>query len=360
MARLILSKDGRERTIELPTTPVVLGRASDCTIVIEDNAASKRHCALERAGDAYVVRDLGSTNGTFLNDRPVVGDAPLRHGDELVVGDTLVRFEEGYAVGSSVAPPPAADGVVLARVKLRRKQVAPSPNPTSAPPPRPPARRSGPPSAPPALEAVPESSTQRIALDRPPPSSASSPAVRGSSPTGAPPDAGEAHRLGLASGPDASVVDADGSRVETEQLRAFSELTRTLLSIGEPLPLLEALLRGALRLAPLERGVLFVVDASGTLAPRLACDRRGAASAASVSEAVVASAVKRRVAAIAPGPKGAEAAAVPIVWRDALRGVLWVEAVPATRLGESDVALLELAASQAAAVVGALAAISLH
>lgn len=290
MARLILSKDGRERTVVLATTSVSLGRAPDCTIALEDHAASKRHCSIERIKDAYVLRDLGSTNGTFLNDRQVIADEPLRHGDEFIVGDTQIRFEDGHAVGSSIAPPP--DGVVLARVKLLKKPAT--------------VDQAAPTSAPLAPLAEPAPST---------------PAA---------------------------------SRIAPERLRSFLELTRVLLAMGSAAELCEALLRGVLTLAPVERGVVFLVRADGGLAPQFGWDKGGSPSGTVVTEAVLQGAVKLCRTEVVPAVDGAHAVAIPLVWGAIVRGALWLETPPATALSPGDLELLDITAAQAAALLSAL------
>ena len=68
-----------------------LGRAAGCDIVLADASVSARHACIVSAGDELVLRDLGSTNGTLLNDEPVK-EAALRHGDVLRFGATDVRF----------------------------------------------------------------------------------------------------------------------------------------------------------------------------------------------------------------------------------------------------------------------------
>jgi hypothetical protein len=79
----------RRHTID---TGLVLGRSSDCDVVIDDPNVSRRHAEVRRDDGRYVVADLGSTNGIELNGRRVQ-TAPLRHGDRLLVGKTELVFE---------------------------------------------------------------------------------------------------------------------------------------------------------------------------------------------------------------------------------------------------------------------------
>ena len=74
--------------------PVILGRGDDCEIFVQDHSVSRRHARVEPVGDGYVATDLGSTNGTFVNDRPAIG-TPLSDGDSLRVGNCLFRYLAG-------------------------------------------------------------------------------------------------------------------------------------------------------------------------------------------------------------------------------------------------------------------------
>ena len=71
----------------------VLGRSDQADIRLEDSFASGRHTELAPHGDAMVVEDLGSTNGTYLNGTPLSGPQPLRPGDRIRIGDSEFAFE---------------------------------------------------------------------------------------------------------------------------------------------------------------------------------------------------------------------------------------------------------------------------
>jgi two-component system, cell cycle response regulator len=73
---------------------IVLGRGDDCDITVLDNSVSRRHARFELDIDGYLVTDLDSTNGTFVNDVPAKG-TPLADGDYLRVGNILYRFLAG-------------------------------------------------------------------------------------------------------------------------------------------------------------------------------------------------------------------------------------------------------------------------
>ena len=72
-----------------------LGRHPDSEIMLDDITVSRRHVAIERTSDGYVVSDEGSLNGTYINQERVER-ALLHHGDELQIGKfRLVLFERG-------------------------------------------------------------------------------------------------------------------------------------------------------------------------------------------------------------------------------------------------------------------------
>jgi hypothetical protein len=68
-----------------------LGRG-DVEIRLEDPFASTRHARIERQGSVLVLEDLGSTNGTYLNEEPLDGPRPLHHGDRIRIGDSELTY----------------------------------------------------------------------------------------------------------------------------------------------------------------------------------------------------------------------------------------------------------------------------
>ncbi|HYL26643.1 MAG TPA: FhaA domain-containing protein [Candidatus Nitrosotalea sp.] len=71
-----------------------IGRSEESTIVLLDPGVSRAHAVIEIGRGPAVVRDLGSTNGTFVNGRRIERER-LRDGDELRFGNTRMRFEGG-------------------------------------------------------------------------------------------------------------------------------------------------------------------------------------------------------------------------------------------------------------------------
>ena len=79
--------------IALGDRPVTIGRMSECTVPLNDQNVSRRHAEIRPGRGAYVVNDLGSTNGTMVNGTRIAGEQRLADGDILSFGSTYVRFE---------------------------------------------------------------------------------------------------------------------------------------------------------------------------------------------------------------------------------------------------------------------------
>ena len=71
----------------------VLGRGEQADIRLEDTFASSQHARLAPHGEVMVLEDLGSTNGTYLNEEPLRGPQPLHPGDRIRIGDSQFTFE---------------------------------------------------------------------------------------------------------------------------------------------------------------------------------------------------------------------------------------------------------------------------
>jgi len=96
---------------------VTIGRKAEHTIVFRDARVSGSHAEIALAGDHYLLRDLGSTNGTFLEGRKVE-EVVLSPGDRITVGGEALRFVDADAVEASpkrlaAAPAPARRSLVL-------------------------------------------------------------------------------------------------------------------------------------------------------------------------------------------------------------------------------------------------------
>lgn len=101
MAYLIFADREQEFDRRELSGPMVLGRAPECDFTVRDIILSRRHCLIEQIAGEWVVADLGSKNGTFVNGQPVTRHV-LQDGDLIRIGRTRVCFQVGAFV-----PPPA-------------------------------------------------------------------------------------------------------------------------------------------------------------------------------------------------------------------------------------------------------------
>jgi pSer/pThr/pTyr-binding forkhead associated (FHA) protein len=113
--KLIVLAGGAKEGLEIPLKKdkFLIGRAKECSVRASSEAISRRHCAIIRVKDRWAIRDLGSRNGTFVNDNRITEPVRLKPGDELRVGPLKFRVA---SVG--VPEKPAQDSV------------PPSPDPT--------------------------------------------------------------------------------------------------------------------------------------------------------------------------------------------------------------------------------------
>ncbi len=90
-ARALLLVDGRRLLV--PPRGGVIGRSRECEIVLDDAGVSRRHAELRQDGGRWVIEDLGSTNGVYLNGHQLRGAHALQPGDRVEVGSTKIVFE---------------------------------------------------------------------------------------------------------------------------------------------------------------------------------------------------------------------------------------------------------------------------
>lgn len=159
----------------------VVGRVAGCDLVIDDTKASRRHLRFVVAGGVVELEDLGSSNGTLLNDKPVQ-KRMLRDGDRVRIGKTELVFREGAVPGAK--PAAAGPASVFADDDDLLGGDGPS-VPAVAPPPP------SPPSPPPLARPVPPppAATNPAPPARPAPAAAVPPPPPAAPPPPAPPKA---------------------------------------------------------------------------------------------------------------------------------------------------------------------------
>lgn len=88
---VVIYGDDMGRRIPLSPEPLTIGRASNCEVQIDHDSASRRHARITQRETHFHIEDLGSTNGTYVNDEPVDATT-LRDGDQVKVGRTIFKF----------------------------------------------------------------------------------------------------------------------------------------------------------------------------------------------------------------------------------------------------------------------------
>jgi pSer/pThr/pTyr-binding forkhead associated (FHA) protein len=78
--------------IALDGRPIMIGRADDSTLVLDDDYASTRHARISQSGDDWYVEDLGSTNGTYLDRNKVSGPTRVPVGTPIRIGKTVIEL----------------------------------------------------------------------------------------------------------------------------------------------------------------------------------------------------------------------------------------------------------------------------
>ncbi|MRG94104.1 adenylate/guanylate cyclase domain-containing protein [Polyangium spumosum] len=409
MARLILQTAEGQQAIEL--RPVnSLGRHPNNSIQLLDKIVSKEHCIIELRGAQFYLRDLGSLNGTFINNERVRGEAPLKHGDEIALGSTRGRFDDtpspvaGTAGGPPPAPAPAPQQAWAATPQPA--PVAPSPLAQSAhvlpavpaatanrppqgafaPPPMPPrpvgpqppnlgSRPGGPglPAPNPAL-GIPNASPNLTMMGR---GSGAHTFVTGPHSyvaQGTRIDLNDqARQIGTQIAAvekgflpfDRLASDLNQLRADYERLRLSHELSREIASERDTSKLLDKILASIFKFIRADRGVIFLRDDNGELTPRASQRRDGTTAPISVSSTILNHVVKERAAVLThdaamdfAASKGksmilnriSSAIVVPLVApnnsQDVL-GVLWLDSETLAQFQPKDLELVVAVAHQA-------------
>lgn len=118
----LVIRQGPQAGMSFPLTgnQIVIGREEGTDVALQDPEASRRHGLISWQGGQYIVEDLGSTNGTFVNGVQITSPQALNPGDSIGIGQTALVFHLAEAQGPGIPQPQA-------------------PSYSGAPPPEPPA-----------------------------------------------------------------------------------------------------------------------------------------------------------------------------------------------------------------------------
>ena len=94
MSAFLVPLDPGSCLIPLEKAIVLIGRQADCDVSLtHSRKVSRKHCCIAQVNDSFVIRDLGSTNGVFVNGSRVRKETGLSLGDELAIGDVRFRLQ---------------------------------------------------------------------------------------------------------------------------------------------------------------------------------------------------------------------------------------------------------------------------
>ena len=88
---------GRKYPVD-PSKDLVIGRSSLADLQIDQESVSRRHAKITNDGKSVCLRDLGSTNGTYINDVMIIDERVLRDGDFIKIGRTVFKFLSGETI----------------------------------------------------------------------------------------------------------------------------------------------------------------------------------------------------------------------------------------------------------------------
>ena len=105
MARLVVISEGLTgRSYELKVDKTTVGRVEDNSFQIAEPSVSSHHCEVLLRGNDVVVKDLNSTNGTFINGQQITGEGLLKPGQILRLGQVEIRLESGAPTAPAKKP----------------------------------------------------------------------------------------------------------------------------------------------------------------------------------------------------------------------------------------------------------------
>jgi adenylate cyclase len=400
MARLILATAEGQQVVEL--RPVnSLGRHPNNSIQLLDKIVSKEHCVIEQRGESFVLRDLGSLNGTFINNEriPAGGERLLKHGDEITLGQTRARFDDGSGVAfPQVAamqggpppgwvPPGQAPGAGFPQSQAGGFPQQPQQGGFQQPP-----------AGFPTPHAAPSFGGAGQAANFPTPgqpgpfgNSTTTTAV-GQMPPGMFPPGGAPQGQGVplnklnatrievqaqerAIGTQINAVqkgfmpfeqissNSVQLRDDYERLRLSHELSREIAAERDTTRLLEKVIESIFRFTRADRAVIFLKNDEGELQPMVSRRRDGSETPITVSSTIMNHVMKERASVLThdaamdfAAAKGksmilhriSSAIVVPLLHNDEVLGILWLDSESLAQFQTKDLEMVTAVANQAA------------
>ena len=98
---VVIHGEGLGRRADINDAAVLVGRSQEADLVIAHKSVSREHCRVWREGNGYRIRDLGATNATRVNDVRIASDTVLADGDQVTVGESILKFISQDSVEAS-------------------------------------------------------------------------------------------------------------------------------------------------------------------------------------------------------------------------------------------------------------------
>ena len=98
---VVIHGEGLGRRADIDQSPVVVGRSQEVDLVIVHKSVSREHCRIWRDASGYRIRDLGATNTTRVNEARIASDTVLADGDQITVGESILKFISQDSVEAS-------------------------------------------------------------------------------------------------------------------------------------------------------------------------------------------------------------------------------------------------------------------
>ena len=130
-AIIISEKGGAERRESFDKNEINVGRVQGNDLMLPKGNVSKHHARLLFRDGRFIVTDLKSTNGTYVNGRKIAQATIVREGDKIYIGDFVLRLETN---GASAAPPEAASGSEEESIRTLARDNVPPPRQVNNPP----------------------------------------------------------------------------------------------------------------------------------------------------------------------------------------------------------------------------------
>lgn len=119
MKLVVLAGAKKGAEVPIKKSSFVIGRSKECALRAGSEAISRKHCELKQTDAGITVQDLGSRNGTYVNDERIEGVRPLSHGDTLKIGPLEFRFESEAELRKAKAPKVNTVAEAVARVNSK-------------------------------------------------------------------------------------------------------------------------------------------------------------------------------------------------------------------------------------------------